>query len=204
MPDDPEGTLSRVGTPQAAALAWVDAVMDAGDLARAWPLTDPLLRLVLVQEWLWDRRGEFAGLGDDRGEVAGLGDDRDEVAGLGGDRGEFAGLGDDRDETAAALAACPPDHPLWERFAADRVAGWRRVWRGFGTDAWVVRGEAEVVDIDLELVTFVEWAAAAAPPGEAPGPFARRFLLRHTAGGWLVAGLTATQRFRPGWPPAPA
>ena len=199
MPDDPESAVDRVGTPQAAALAWVEAVMDAGDLARAWPRTDPTLRLVLVQEWLWQHRDDpavVAATGRGPGNrpapaAAGDGDDsRDGAAGL--------------DALAAALAQDLPHHPLWERFAADRVATWRRVWRGFGSESWVTRAQPEVVDLDVELVTFVEWAAAATPGGPAPVPFARRFLLRHTGHGWMVAGLHGTQRFRPGWPPAPA
>ena len=48
-------------------MAWVEAVMDRGDLSGAWDLTDPTLRLVLAQDWVWNHRHE---LGDDWDEIA--------------------------------------------------------------------------------------------------------------------------------------
>ena len=44
-------------SPQAAASAWVDAVMAEGaDLSDVWPATDAQLRLVLAQDWVWNHR----------------------------------------------------------------------------------------------------------------------------------------------------
>jgi WhiB family transcriptional regulator, redox-sensing transcriptional regulator len=34
------------------ALAWVQAVLDAGDVAEAWPMTDDILRAEAVEEWI--------------------------------------------------------------------------------------------------------------------------------------------------------
>jgi len=48
------------GTPQAAALDWVAALMDRGDLAAAWTGADPTLRLVLAQDWVWNHRHDPA------------------------------------------------------------------------------------------------------------------------------------------------
>jgi predicted nucleic acid-binding protein len=33
---------------------WLEAIVDRGDLATAWPLTEPDFRLALVQSWLWE------------------------------------------------------------------------------------------------------------------------------------------------------
>ena len=161
---------SEPGTPQEAAVAWVAAVMDRGDLATAWVATDPTLRLVLAQDWVWNHRHDPA-----------------------------IGHQADWDEIASGLAGGPDQHPLWTRFAEDLLSMWTRAWKDFGTDAWDVRDEPEILDLDLEMVTFVERGPAAEHPA---GPaFARRFAMRHTSEGWLVAGVNGDQLFEPGWPP---
>ena len=152
-------------TPQEVAATWVEAVMDQGDLRKAWPLTDDILRLVLAQDWIWAHRHH-----------------------------PWVGHGSDWDGLAQALAECPSSHPLWERFAADRVRRWREFWRGFSSRTWSVRDEPEPLGVGLEVVTFVE-------TGGPPLP-ARRFAMRDTPEGWLVAGLDGTALFRPGWPPS--
>ena len=170
---DAAGANPAPGSAQAVALAWVDAAVDRGDLAAAWPLTDPTLRLVLAQEWVW-RQGE-----------------------------ELTGSGEDRDQLAAALAATPPEHPLWDRFASDLVTGWRRIWKGFSSRTWGTWDRPEIVGLDLEIVTFLETGGASVSVEPRRAPFARRFLVRHTDEGWLVAGLHGELVFRPGWPPSP-
>ena len=157
--------------PEAVARAWVEAVMDRRDLAAAWELTDPDLRLVLAQQWVMSRQ-----------------DDPD-VA------------GEDPDALAEGLAACPSGHPLWARFSAERLRRWRQFWAGFTIRTWDVAGEAEPLTDDVEVVTFMErqrlldWAK----PG--PPPATRRLAVRAAAEGWLVAGLDGSALFRPGWPP---
>jgi hypothetical protein len=175
MADDPAaGEVPAPDSPQAVALAWVEAAVDRADLASAWPLTDPTLRLVLAQEWIWRHSHELPG-----------------------------GGADGRDELATALAEVPSDHPLWPRFATDLMAGWQRVWKGFKASTWGTLDRTEIVSLDLELVTFVETGGARTSSEATGSPFARRFLVRHTADGWLVAGLDGERVFRPGWPPAP-
>ena len=145
--------------------------MDRRDLRAAWALTDPTLRLVLSQHWVISRAGDPA------------------VA------------AEDRDALAEALAASPSSHPLWDRFASERVRRWRQFWAGFGTQGWDVAGQTEPLTEDIEVVTFMEkhrlldWAS----PG--PPPAARRFAVRRTSDGWLVAGVDGSALFRPGWPP---
>jgi len=150
------------GTPQAAAVARAQAVMSGDDLRAVWPATDPILRLVLAQDWVWNHRHDPA-VGHDR----------------------------DWDAIARSLAAWPPDHPFWDRFAVDLMAGWHRAWKGFDPAGWRVSPAPEVLDLDLEMVTFVDPATE----------LARRFAMRHTSDGWLVASVNGDQLFEPGWPP---
>jgi len=152
------------------ATTWVEAVMDRGDLREVWPLTDPTLRLVLAQDWIWTHRHH-----------------------------PFVGPDADRDGLARSLAATSPDHPLWARFAAELLELWQKMWRGFSARSWQPRDDPEVIDLDLEMVTFVEVGGA---PGSARDAFARRFALRHSPDGWRVASINGDQIFVPGWPPA--
>lgn len=145
--------------------------MDRGDMAAAWELTDPNLRLVLAQHWIISRQ-----------------EDPDVER-------------EDRDDLATDLAASPSPHPLWDRFASDRLRRWRQFWAGFRTQTWDVIDETEELMPGVAVVTFMEkhrllgWAK----PG--PPPAARRFAVRSTPEGWLVAGLDGSALFEPGWPP---
>ena len=156
---------------EAAARAWVEAAMDRGDLRAAWEVTDPNLRLVLVQHWIISRQG-------------------DPVV-----------EGENRDALARELAASPSQHPLWDRFASDRLRRWRQFWAGFGAQTWDVSDDTQELVPGVKVVTFMEkhrllgWAK----PG--PPPATRRFAVRSTPDGWLVAGLDGSALFEPGWPP---
>ncbi len=65
--------------------------MDDGDLIAAWPLTDPVLRLVLAQDWVWTNRHHPA-IGEDRSW----------------------------EELARGLAAVPPEHARYFLTARER------------------------------------------------------------------------------------
>ena len=127
--------------------------MDQADLGLAWPLTEPILRLVLAQDWVWTNR-HHPDIGHDQ----------------------------DWDTIAHGLAACPPAHPLWDAFAHQVLYRWHRSWPGFSTLTWRARDEPEVAGLDTEMVTFVErdggWSGDdLEPAGEDGG---RRFAMRHT------------------------
>ncbi|MGH9282702.1 MAG: hypothetical protein ACRD0S_07165, partial [Acidimicrobiales bacterium] len=96
-----------------AAKEWVRLVMDDRDLAAAWPRTDPPLRKVLAQHWILQSEPEVVGPPEGWESMA------------------------DR------LAADPPAHPLWPRFAAERLARWREFWPGFSAVTWGVRDTTE-------------------------------------------------------------
>jgi len=108
----------------------------------------------------------------------------------------------DWDGIARGLAACPPDHPLWDRFATELVELWQKIWKGFTTHRWIVWEEPEVLGLDLEMVSFIETEDDVAPSNLSRATFARRFALRHTDDGWAVAGINGEQMFVPGWPPS--
>ena len=162
---------TQPGSSGAAARAWVGAVMDRQELLEAWPLTDPPLRLVLVQQWVLSSMGD------------------PEVT------------REDRDTLARELAECPPRHPLWDRFASYRVRRWRRFWTSFSLRTFDLSEEVEPLGDDLEVVTFLEKHRLMGLAAPGPPPIARRFAMRRTDQGWLVAGLDGSALFRPGWPP---
>ncbi len=155
-----------------AALAWVRAAIDDRDLAAAWPLTDPPFRKVLAQHWILSAPGDVVGPPE-----------------------QWEALAD-------ALAASPSRHPLWERFAAERLARWREFWPGFSAVTWGVKARSDPRP-DVAVIAMVE------PRGKLmslrPGPPLqfRHLALRRTPEGWLLAGLDGNHIFRPGWPPAP-
>lgn len=160
--------------------------MERGDLAEAWPLTDPTLRLVLAQDWLWNHRHELPAPEVSEGT------------------GVTVAHHSDWDTIAQGLAESPSTHELWDRFASDVIALWRQIWKGFSARSWKVAENPEVLGLDLEMVTFLD---ADAEPDAEPRPMrrnhaslARRFAMIHTDGEWLVASI-GDQVFRPGWPP---
>jgi hypothetical protein len=170
VPEEP----TPAETAQEAATRWVRAVLDEGDLTAAWPLTDPVLRLVLAQDWVWAHR-HHPMIGHDRSW----------------------------DDVARGLAADPPEHELWGRFASELLDRWRKMWAGLSSTGWAAWDQPEVVGLDLEMVTFLE-RDGDEPVRFAPGRsgLARRFALRHGDGRWRVAGVSGDQMFAPGWPPS--
>jgi hypothetical protein len=156
------------------ATAWVEAVMDQADLQLAWPLTDPVLRLVLAQDWVWTNRH------------------RPEI-----------GHDVDWNTIARGLAACPPAQALWDAFAQQVLDRWHRSWPGFSALTWRAWEEPEVLAIDTEMVTFVERDGVAPPGAGGDEDTARRFAMHHRDGRWTVASVSGGQMFAPGWPPTP-
>ena len=163
------------GGARAAAVAWVRAAMDERDLRAAWPLTEPDLRLVLAQHWVLSHH-----------------EDHDLVGPAGG-----------WDPLAAGLAADPPESPLWDRFAAERLKRWRLHWPAFRAATWDLRDEPEVVRPGLEVVTFIEPGRKLNLKPGSPVTY-RRLAVRRKGNVWRVAGVDGRNLFRPGWPPAPA
>lgn len=78
--------------PVQAAEAWIIAVFHQRDFRASWPLTDPVFRLVLAQDWLWVNREHPAVRGADL------------------------------EDAAASLSELGDGHPLWGLFAESMLA----------------------------------------------------------------------------------
>ena len=165
------------GDARATAVAWVEAVMDRRDLRAAWPLTDPELRLVLAQHWILSHAEAGA---------------------------DFIGPQAGWDMLAQGLAAEPPSHPLWDRFAKERLRRWREYWGTFRASTWKAGERTDTVRPGVEVVTFAEPRLPALETRPAPPAALRRLAVRRSGDGWLVAGLDGRNLFRPGWPPGRA
>lgn len=173
---EPEATATAAAEPATVAVAWVDAVMDRKDLRAAWPLMERYLRLVLAQHWILSH----AELESD-----------------------FIGPQAGWDMMAQGLAADPSTHPLWDRFAKERLLRWREYWGTFSSRTWKVR-ETEMFRADAAIVTFTEPRLPALEAKPGPPPVFRRLALRRSRDTWLVAGVDGRNVFRPGWPPSKA
>ena len=176
-----EAEAAAAGDPAAAtatatAVDWVEAVMDRKDLRAAWPLMERDLRLVLAQHWILSH----AELGS-----------------------EFIGPQAGWDMLAQGLAADPSNHPLWDRFAKERLSRWGEYWGKFSARTWKVR-ETEMLRPEAVIVTFAEPRLPALETKPGPPAVFRRLALRRRGDTWLVAGLDGRNVFRPGWPPSKA
>src|SRR5437870_11896056 len=98
------GDVGAATGPVKAAQTWIEAVQ-LGRYDVAWAMTDPGLRLVRAQAWIWNNRKDA--------DIAAA----------------------DRDELAAALAKERPDHPLWGDFAATVLQKMKEVYGGFQAEA---------------------------------------------------------------------
>ena len=95
------------------ARAWVSAVMDERDMAKAWHLTERDYRKVLAQHWILSKSADVVGPPE-----------------------QWESLAD-------GLAADPSASRLWSEFARDRVNRWREFWTGFSAVTWGVRGRSD-------------------------------------------------------------
>jgi hypothetical protein len=149
--------IQAVGGPVKAAQVWIEAVQ-LGRYDVAWTMTDPRLRLVRAQAWIWNNRK-----------------DADIKA-------------DDRDELAAALAQDRPDHPLWGDFAATEVHQMGEVYGGFQPDAWGASRGASTVGPDYALVLFAHLSNEPLILTDQPHVFSLAFLMHAAERGWSLAG----------------
>ena len=162
----PEGSV-------AAAREWLERI-SVDDLHGVWTRTDPNLRLVFAQAFLWANRTHPS------------------VVGL------------DLDETAEALASLRFDHDLWPSFGATQLGEFHSVFDDFFSGGYGVASRPRPVGVDLEIVKFVKsdsdemtWVT------EPTLVEAHIFLLRWTRDGWMVAGQGVDSPPEPGWPPTP-
>jgi hypothetical protein len=161
---------------KAAVFAWADAVL-ADDFAAMWELTDPLLRLCLVQTWL----------------LYGFAESLDEQ------------LRDALAADLAQPECAHPLRPAFQSDVLFGVR--RDYLPAWPAERWGVPSRRRPVGDDLEVILVVDTDSVPADSvfsedvALAPGTF-ELYLLRAGAGGWKVAGFDYEPP-RPGWPPTP-
>ena len=157
--------------PLESAYEWLAAVVEEGDLARAWPATDPNLRLALVQAWICANRS------------------RPPVSAW------------NREELARGLTPARSNHPLWAAFAAKQMEKLRAWWGNPNLDEWGATIKGRVVPSEYELIRFspidAKGGPVLKPSGRGEG---RLVLVRTTPDRWVVAGFGPNPPV-PGWPP---
>lgn len=156
--------------PVAASTKWITLVQ-SGDLQSAWSLTDPHLRLIRAQAWLWANR------------------DHPMIAPY------------DRDDAATRLSGLAFDHPLWEAFEETQIGEFHEAWPDFDLESWGVASRPRPVPPDLEVVVYMRTGGEVQVIAEPSVLPARSFLLRSTPDGWLMFGFNSTDPGEPGWPP---
>lgn len=159
--------------PVEVARRWLEAVLRAGDYARAWALMDDNHRLCRAQAWVHNNQ------------------DSPDIALR------------DRIQFAEALASSPSTDPLWADFAGTELAQMRRTWSDVDLAGLGAASRPRPVGVDLELVVFVrpeEQPAGGMTTGATLIPSAIVFTMRSTSAGWLIAALDDRVPL-PGWPP---
>ena len=150
------GDVSAATGPVKAAEAWIEAVQ-LGRYDRAWAMTDPRLRLVRAQAWIWNNRKDS--------DIAAL----------------------NRDELARALAQERPDHALWGDFAATEVHQMRGVYGSFSAENWGASSGPSAAGPDYTLVLFAHLTGDPLILTDQPPVFSLAFLMHAADGGWALA-----------------
>jgi hypothetical protein len=148
------------GGPVAAVYEWVELI-HAGDLRAAWPKTDPTLRLVLAQAWLWANRGHATVIPYDR------------------------------EEAAESLAGTRFDHDLWPAFEETQIGEFAEQWPDFPSDEWGAASRPRPVPPDSEVVMFMRTGGEVIQITEPTLMETFPFLMRLADGEWLVESFSS-------------
>ncbi len=157
-----QSTADDVGAvtgPVKAAQAWIEAVQ-LGRYDTAWAMTDPNLRLVRAQAWVWNNRTDA--------DIAAL----------------------NRDELARALAQERPDHPLWGDFAATELHQITNVYGTYQAENWGASSGPSTVGPDYSLVLFAHLSGDPLILTDRPPVFSLAFLMHAAPRGWLLASFS--------------
>jgi hypothetical protein len=153
------GDVGAVTGPVKAAQAWIEAVQ-LGRYDAAWAMTDPRLRLVRAQAWIWNNRKDA--------DIAAI----------------------DRDELARALAEERPDHPLWGDFAATEVHQMTGVYGPFRPENWGASSGPSAMGADYALVLFAHLSGDPLILTDQPPVFSLAFLMHAAGRGWALASFS--------------
>ncbi|MBV8560639.1 MAG: hypothetical protein JO050_07690 [Acidimicrobiia bacterium] len=153
------GEVGAVAGPVKAAQDWIEAVQ-LGRYDTAWAMTDPRLRLVRAQAWIWNNRKD------------------EDIAALG------------RDDLARALAEEQPEHALWGDFAATEVHQMRGVYGTFRSENWGASSGPSAAGPGYTLVLFAHLTGDPLILTDQPPVFSLAFLMRAVDGGWALASFS--------------
>jgi len=153
------GDVGAVTGPVKAAQTWIEAVQ-IGNYDAAWAMTDPRLRLVRAQAWIWNNRKD------------------EDIAAL------------KRDDLARALAEERPDHPLWGDFAATEVHQMRGVYGTFQPENWGASSGPSAAVPEHTLVLFAHLTGDPLILTDQPPVFSLAFLMHAAGGGWALASFS--------------
>jgi hypothetical protein len=145
--------------PVKAAQAWIEAVQ-LGRYDAAWAMTDPKLRLVRAQAWIWNNRKD------------------EDIAAC------------NRDELARALAEEHPDHGLWGDFAATEIHQTQDVYGTFRSDNWGASSSPSAAGPDYALVLFAHLSGDPLILSDRPPVFSLAFLMHAADRGWQLASFS--------------
>jgi len=154
------GDIGAVTGPVKAAQAWVEAVQ-LGRYDTAWAMTDPRLRLVRAQAWIWNNRKDA--------DIAAC----------------------NRDELARALAEERPNHQLWGDFAATELHQITGVYGTFRPENWGASSGPSAAGPDYALVLFAHLSGDPLIITDRPPVFSLAFLMHAADPGWRLASFSA-------------
>jgi len=153
------GDIGAATGPVKAAQAWVEAVQ-LGRYDAAWAMTDPRLRLVRAQAWIWNNRKDA--------DIAAC----------------------NRDDLARALAEERPDHPLWGDFAATEVHQMTEVYGQFRPENWGASSRPSSAGPEFALVLFAHLSGDPLILSDRPPVFSLAFLMHAADPGWQLASFS--------------
>lgn len=145
-------------------------LLKAGQFEQAWPLADPEWRLGRAQAWLWNNRAHPM----------------------------MASL--DLDEEARGAATLRGDIDWWPSFVESEAPRWAEAFKHFSSETWGAASRPRPVEVDYELVIFVETGGHVLHFTEETPVVGMPVLVHVIDARWLVAAVDSP-RYQPGWPP---
>ncbi len=155
----------------AAAGSWLATYLDLG-LGAVWVRTDPSLRLVMAQGWLWANRSHPEIVGQDLDELA-----------------------------ARIVEAAPADGwpRVVLSYLDAELRGQMAPWLLDGR--YGAASRPRPIATGYELVVLLECGDEPRVFTELTQEYAELFVMRQTPHGWLLAGFGDERVPTPGWPP---
>ncbi|MGP5397406.1 tetratricopeptide repeat protein [Arthrobacter rhombi] len=140
-------------------------LIQSGKMVEVWKRTEPTLRLVLAQAWIWSNKNHAA-------------------------LQPF-----DRDELAASLAQLNSEHPLREDFFATQLHELEEYAQSYNEEDWGAAERPRRFGLDYELVIFMRTDGEVYIFREGMSPPARFALMRRVGPTWMTSGFSPDYSF---------